>query len=303
MILATSTSRRNIWIDLLLYPTHTLPTAAAPVLVGAGLAIHNGVFAAVPVALAFAASWFVHVAGVFTDNHRLLAEHPDVREHPELSEAVENGTLTLSGLAGAIIACLVLAALFGSYLVATVGVAALFLGILGAVASLGYSVGPFSLTKLGIADIAFFLMFGVVAVAGIYYVQAGTLPLSAFVAGLPVGAIVTGVLLIDDIRDRDFDKLKGWRTRPVSFGLGWTRVEFTLLMAFAYLAPLWFWLGLGFSAWVLLPLLTLPVAVTITRTVCATVDFKKLFPMTPKTATLAFAYALLLGAGIAMRAR
>jgi len=56
MNVSSTVGRRNIWIDLLLYPTHTLPTAAAPVLVAIGLAVHNGVFDAVPVALAFVAS-------------------------------------------------------------------------------------------------------------------------------------------------------------------------------------------------------------------------------------------------------
>jgi 1,4-dihydroxy-2-naphthoate octaprenyltransferase len=154
---------------------------------------------------------------------------------------------------------------------------------------------------LGIADVVFFLMFGVVAVAGMYYVQAHTLPLSAFVLGLPAGAIVTNVLLIDDIRDRDFDALKGWRTGTVRFGRAWTRLEFAGLMAFAYALPFWFWLGLGYRAWVLLPLLTLPPAVRITRTVWTCARFEELFPMTPRTAGLALTYAVLLGIGIAVR--
>ena len=40
--------RRNIWTDLLLYPQHTLPTAAAPVIVAVGLAVHNHVFTPLP---------------------------------------------------------------------------------------------------------------------------------------------------------------------------------------------------------------------------------------------------------------
>jgi len=39
-------SRRDLWIHMLVYPGHTLPTALAPVLVAAGLAFHDGVFAA-----------------------------------------------------------------------------------------------------------------------------------------------------------------------------------------------------------------------------------------------------------------
>ncbi len=306
--------RRNIWVDLLLYPTHTLPTAAAPAIVGVGLAIHNGVFAVVPATVAFAASWLVHVGGVFTDNYQLLTRNPEVPEHPELTAAVKDGSLRLSALWWAIAACFLVAALTGPYLISVAGIAVALFGAIGVVASLGYSVSRFSFTKLGVADPVFFLMFGVVAVAGIYYVQAAptyagsfdwrivpqALPLSALVLGLPIGAIVTNVLLIDDIRDREFDALKGWNTGPVRFGLLWTRAEFAALMALAYLLPIWFWLGLRFSPWILLPLLTLPIAFGITRTICTQVRFERLFPMTPKTAALALQYAVLLAVGAAV---
>ena len=79
-----SPSARTIWIDLLLYPTHSLPTAAAPVLVGLGLAYHDRVFAPLPALVGFLGSWLVHVAGVFTDNHERLRRHPGLQEHPEL---------------------------------------------------------------------------------------------------------------------------------------------------------------------------------------------------------------------------
>lgn len=296
-----SPARRSVWVDLLLYPSHTLPTAAAPAVVGIGLAIHSGVFAAAPAAIAFLASWLVHVGGVFTDNYQLLVRHADVPEHPELLDALKDGTLRLSTLGWAIAACFILAGLTGPYLISVAGTAVLIFGALGMVASLGYSVSPFSWTRLGIADPVFFAMFGVVAVAGIYFVQSPhPLPLSAFVLGLPVGAIVTNVLLIDDIRDREFDARKGWHTGSVRFGPGWTRAEFTGLMAFAYAAPFWFWLGFGFSPWVLLPLLTLPAAIGITRTIRSETAFEKLFPMTPKTSVLALQFAVLLAIGVAV---
>ena len=127
MLTMTGAPRRKIWVDLLLYPTHTLPTAAAPILIGVGLALHNGVFVAVPVLLAFVASWLIHVAGVFTDNYRLLADHPGVVEHPELTNALDDGSLTLSGLWWAIAGCLAVAALAGGYLVGVAGIAAAIL--------------------------------------------------------------------------------------------------------------------------------------------------------------------------------
>jgi 1,4-dihydroxy-2-naphthoate octaprenyltransferase len=309
-------SRRDIWIDLLLYPGHTLPTAAAPVIVGVGLAVHDHVFAALPALLGFVASWLIHVGGVFTDNYQLLVRHPHTREHPELTDALADGTLTLAGLRWAIVACFGLPALAGPYLLQIGGLPVLVLAVIGFAASWMYAGGPFPFAKLGLADPIFFLMFGIVAVAGTYYVQAASvlvapphwpamqqlLPFNAVMLGLPVGALVTNVLIIDDIRDRDFDAEKGWRTGAVRFGRNWSQTEFIGLSIFSYLIPFWFWLGLGFSAWVLLPLLTLPGAVIVARVVATHDRREQLFPMTAKASVVALAYAALLAIGVAVSA-
>jgi 1,4-dihydroxy-2-naphthoate octaprenyltransferase len=183
------------------------------------------------------------------------------------------------------------------------------LGVVGVCASLGYSVGPWSWTRAGIADVVFLLMFGVVAVVGTYYVQAapfygatawGSLPLTVFVVGLPVGALITNTMLIDDICDVEFDLRKRWRTPPVVHGISWTRGEFVVLMTLAYGSPLWFWRGLDLGPWTLLPWLTLPIALWITRAVCTRTSPQELEPMTSRTAMLTLVYSLLLAIGISL---
>jgi 1,4-dihydroxy-2-naphthoate polyprenyltransferase len=296
-------TRREISIRLLLYPSHTLPTAAAPILVAVGLAIHDGIFSLLPVTVAFLASWLIHVGGVFADQYELVRKHPDVPEHPELLDALRAGTLTLFGLRAGIIASFAAAALAAPYLASVVGLpAVLALGTVGTVVSLAYAATPLRYAKHGLADPIFFLMFGVVAVAAAYYVQGShELPLSAFVVGLPIGALTTNVLLIDDIRDHHWDRLKGWRTGAVRFGIDWNRAELTGLTALAYVLPFWFWSGLGFTAWVLLPLITLPAAIRVMRVVRSSDRFEDLFPMTPRASRLALEYAVLLAIGLSMR--
>jgi 1,4-dihydroxy-2-naphthoate polyprenyltransferase len=308
---AAASPVRAVWVDLLLYPGHTLPTAAAPVVVSAGLALRDGVFAPAPLFVAFLASWLVHVGGVFADNFVLLWRHRGIPEHPELLAALDNGSLKLPTLMAATLLCFAAAIATGPWLMQIAGTPVVALGGVGIVASLGYSVGgPLSLTRLGIADVVFLAMFGVVAPAGAYFVAAaatrgavafGSLPPEVFLAGLPVGAIVANVLLIDDIRDREFDALKGWRTRPVRYGVAFTRREFAALMAFAYASPVALWLGLGTGAWTLAPLVSLPEAYVITRTVLRTSRFEDLHPMTPRTARLSLVFAVLLAAGLALR--
>lgn len=301
-------SRRHIWVHLLLYPGHTLPTAAAPALVAAGLAVHDGVFAPWPLLLAFAGSWLIHVAGVFADNHELLRRHGDLPEHPELCQALADGSLRLASLRWTIAACLVLAALCGIEPVRLGGWPAFALGVVGVVASLGYAAGP-AYARRGLADPLFFVMFGVLAVVGCYGVQVAatrpetfawtTLPWSAWIVGAPVGLLVVAVMVIDDIRDRDWDRQKGWRTPAVRWGLAGARRLFVALLALAYAAPPLFWLILHRSPWVLATWATLPLAWHVLRAVLRHDTTDELLPMSPRTSLLALLFAALLAAGLA----
>ena len=305
---------REIWIRLLLYPSHTLPTAAAPVLVGIGLTVRDHIFAPIPVLIGFLASWLIHVGGVFNDNYQLLRRHPNVSEHPELLEALQAGTLTFAGLRNAILVCFLLVALVGPYLLSIGGTSALVIGLVGVASGYLYAGGPQPYVKHGLADPIFFAMFGIVAVVGTYYIQWAALhnmashgldamlqlPWDIFLIGLPVGALVTNVMLVDDIRDRHFDAEKGWRTFAVRFGLSGIRKEYLALTVLAYLLPLVFWLWLGCSAWIFLPLLTLPLAYKIWRAVSTLDQTKDLLMMSPAASYLSLIYSALLAVGVAL---
>jgi 1,4-dihydroxy-2-naphthoate octaprenyltransferase len=78
-----------------------------------------------------------------------------------------------------------------------------------------------------------------------------------------VGALVTNILLIDDLEDRQFDASKGWRTLAVCFGPAGSRLAYCFFSLLAYLAPLVLWSLGGYGAWVLLPLVTLPLALRV----------------------------------------
>ena len=297
---AQAWSRRELWRRKLLYPGHTLPTAAAPVLVATGLAVHDGVFALLPALLALLAGWLIQVGGVLTDNYENLVQQPEDREHPELVQALKRGTLTLSALKAAIGACYGLALLVGVWLVYLAGPFVVVIGLASIAASWLYSAGPWPAGRHGLADPLFFLFFGIVSVAGAYYVQALALPGSVLAFGVPVGALTTNILIIDDIRDREYDAVKGKRTIAVRFGIRWSRAELTALLVLAYLAPLWFWPALGFSAWVLLSWLTLPFAASLARAVWTLDRYQDLVPMTPRAGRLLLAYCVLLAAGAAL---
>ena len=302
-------TRREVWTRKLIYPGHTLPTAVAPILVAIGLAVHDGVFSVFPALIAFLAGWLIQFAGVVTDNYTNLVRQPDDREHPELVEAVRTGILSLDDLRTTILVAFGTAAALGALLFMFAGWPVIFIGLASILAAWAYSAGPFPFGRHGFADPLFFLFFGTVSVLGVYFVQAAVvlgpghwreaLPWTAIVVSLPIGALITNILIIDDIRDFDFDVVKGKNTIAVRFGKGASRIEFVLLLIVAYALPLWFWQGLQFSAWVLLPLLTLPPALLVTSQVWRRDRFAQLVPMTPRMAMLTVAYSACLAVGLA----
>jgi 1,4-dihydroxy-2-naphthoate octaprenyltransferase len=302
--------RRSLWLDLLVYPTHSLPTAAAPALIGLGLAARHGVVRPWPALLGLLGSWAIHVAGVVVDNHELLRRHPGLGEHPELEAAVAEGRLRLAHLRRAALGCVAVALLCAPPLFAVGGAPVLVLGALGLAASLSYAAGP-AYAGRGLADPIFLLLFGAVAPAATLFIQAAAargpvaagwaglaaLPAEAWLAGLPAGATVVAVMLVDDLRDEPFDRAKGWRTLTVRLGPGFTRREARLLVGGAALAPLALaaWLG----PWLLLPLLAAPRAWALLGTIGAE-RRADLVPLSPRLAGLALLEAALLAVGLAL---
>jgi 1,4-dihydroxy-2-naphthoate octaprenyltransferase len=306
-------TRRAVWIGMLLYPRHTLPTALAPVAAAIGLAAHDGVLAVGPAVAAFVSGWFIQLGGVVTDNYHNLTRHPDDREHALFVEALRRGVVTMVELRRAIYGCYLAAAVVGGYLVYVGGLPVALVGLASAAASLAYSSNPFPLGDHGLGDPLFFVFFGPVSVVAAYYVQAaatlapswpltvpaGTVTGSALAAGLAIGALTTNILLVDNIRDLEYDRSKGERTLAVIIGAGWTRIEYAALLAFAYLMPLWFWFGAGFGPSALLPWLSLPYGVLVARRVWRARTHEALMPMSPQAGQVLLAYSLLFALGVA----
>lgn len=306
-------TRRDVWVRMLLYPRHTLPTAAAPVAVAFGLAAARGSSAIAPAIAAFLAGWLVQLGGVFADNYNNLRRHPDDREHPQFVRAIEAGVITMATLRRAVSATYGAGIMAGLYLVWVGGVPALLIGMVSIGASLAYSSDPFPLGDRALGDPLFFVFFGVVSVVGTYYVQAaavlggpfplappsGSLPAVAFVASLPIAALTTNILIIDNIRDREFDEAKDEITLAVLLGDTGSRIEYLTLLTLAYAVPVAMWTS-GWGPAVLLPLLTLPYGILVARRVWVRRSHDALIPMTPQAGQLVLAFSLLFGVGLAL---
>ena len=107
---------------------------------------------------------------------------------------------------------------------------------------------------------------------------------------------MTNILVVNNLRDIDTDRRARKHTLAVILGRQGARAEYTSLLVIAYLLLVWLWLGLGWSAWVLLPWLTLPLAVPLLRAIFTAED-KVLNGTLAGSARLSLLFSLLLAIG------
>jgi len=181
--------------------------------------------------------------------------------------ATQSGAIAPRQMLLATLVVLLVAVVPGLYLVWRGGWLTLLFGLLAMLAAVAYTGGRAPLGYLGLGEITVFLFFGFVGVAGTAYVQTGALTALALYASLPVGCLVTAILVINNLRDLETDRDANKRTLAVRFGPHATKMEYLLLVAVAYLALPLRW-GTGhFSAWWLLPFLSVPLAIVLGRQV------------------------------------
>ncbi len=113
---------------------------------------------------------------------------------------------------------------------------------------------------------------------------------------MPVGLIAAAILIVNNVRDLETDRRAGKRTLAVRMGRARTRVFYAVVLTVAYLAliPLAF----GLSAWVLLAVVSVPLAVRIVAVVRTRTDGPALNGALAGTGQLQLAFCLLLSAGI-----
>ena len=132
---------------------------------------------------------------------------------------------------------LALAACFGLLLVVVGGPVLLVLGALALVAAVAYTGGPFPYGYRGLGEVAVFCFFGLVAVAGTAYLQTGSWTALGFAAAIPVGALVTAILVVNNLRDIGPDTRADKRTLAVMFGARFAQREYLSLLLVAYAVP------------------------------------------------------------------
>ena len=275
----------------------TLPAAVSPVMVGTAMAVADGKFEFMPAFAALLGALLLQI-GV-----NLANDYFDFKKGIDTSERLGPVRVTQSGLISPDRVRLAMIVIFsgafavGLYLTAVAGWPVLAGGMACILASLAYSGGPFPLASHGLGDLFVFIFFGLVAVCGTYYVQALQVTTQVLWLSVPVGFLITAIIVVNNLRDIPTDRKSGKNTLAVILGERGTKLEYLLLVTGAYIMPAAFFFSGGFSVWVLLPMISIPLSIP---NIIAVHKDKgpSLNPVLAKTAALSLLFSLLLAAGL-----
>ena len=274
----------------------TLPLAAAPVAVGSAVAFGAGGGRAGPAVAALAGALLLQIGANFANDVYDAEKGADTASRIGPPRATQLGWLSAVAVKRGMWLSFALAAIVGVYLIAAAGWVVLWVGLASIAAAIAYTGGPWPFGYHGLGDLMVFLFFGVVAVCGTTYVQTHAFELHALAASLPVGALATAVLVVNNLRDREGDARAGKRTLAVRFGARATQLEYRALVFGAY-AALVLCVSLRGSLWLALPALTLPESIRLVRGLASAAEGPEFNALLAATARLGLVFSLLLAAG------
>jgi 1,4-dihydroxy-2-naphthoate octaprenyltransferase len=288
----------RIWL-LAIRPA-TLPAALSGVIVGLGAALAVGVPFRFDAALGcLAVALLLQVTANLANDLSDFRKGADTPDRTGPVRVAAAGLVTERQLELAIGITVGLAGLVGLWLTVIGGPILLALGALAIVAALAYTGGPWPYGYRGLGEVFVFVFFGLVAVVGTAYLQAGRVQPLFVAAAVPVGALTTAILVVNNLRDIPTDAAAGKRTLAVILGASATAFEYAGLLVVAFAVPV----GLAAVGWglaVLLPLLALPLAAPLLRRVRSFTEPRQLNPVLKATARLALVHGLLFAVGLAI---
>ena len=288
----------RIWL-LAIRPA-TLPAALSGVVVGLGAALAVGTPFRLDTAVGcLAVALLLQVAANLANDLSDFRSGADTPERTGPTRVAAAGLVTERQLEVAIAIVVLLAGLVGLGLVVAGGPVLLAIGALAIVAALAYTGGPWPYGYHGLGEVFVFAFFGLVAVVGTAYLQAGTVEPVFLAAAVPVGALTTAILVVNNLRDIPTDAAAGKRTLAVILGRRATVVEYQALLLVAFMVPVVLAVT-GYGVGVLLPVLAIPVAVPLVRRVRSFDEPRLLNPVLKGTARLTLVHALLFAAGLAL---
>lgn len=282
---------------LLAFRPKTLTAALVPCVAATALAYVQGRMHPAIFVYALLASFFIQIGTNFVNDAVDFKKGADTEKRIGPTRITQAGVLKPHQVMALGSFFFALAVLCGIPLVIQGGWSIVIIGLLSVMMGYAYTAGPFPLAYLGLGEVFVILFFGVIAVMGLFFLHTGTWSTDALVLGLQIGIHATVLLAVNNLRDIHGDVLVHKRTLPVRFGLAFGRWEIGVLCFLPFLLGL-YWLRYSMVWATVLPLLTLPLAIKVTRSVFKTEPSPAYNKFLAQSAGLHLSFGLLTTVGI-----
>ena len=271
----------------------TLPAAIAPVIVGTSLADQIQVInALLALIVSLSLQIAVNYANDFSDGVRGTDTN---RVGP--TRLVASKLATASSVKNASFISFFVAIIAGTLLAFNTSVWLIAVGLISILAAWGYTGGKKPYGYLGFGELAVFIFFGIVATVGSYYVQVEQISSSALLLSIPMGSLSCAILVINNLRDLNQDKLVSKRTMAVKLGDANTRIFYLVLLVLAQVSAA---AAASINIYALLTLLWLPLTYSAANQVLKGASGKELITILGKTSRLQFLLALTLAISLSI---
>jgi len=277
----------------------TLFAAIVPVLVGSGVAISEGIFVPVYSLVALVCSILIQIGTNFTNDLYDYTKGADSEKRKGPRRVLASGLISVNEMKFAIVLTFLVSFLLGLYLVYVGGWVILAVGVFSIIAGIAYTAGPYPLAYNGLGDIFVFGFFGVIGTVFTYFLHSHHVNFVSLLASVPVGSLVTNILVVNNYRDIEEDRAAHKNTLAVKMGKTFTRYQFIFLIAISFLTPLVLFQFFDYTVWIFLPYFTLPFAAKTIRMI-TTLEGTDLNKTLELTARLSALFGLLFSAGLAL---
>ncbi len=276
----------------------TLAAAFVPVLTGGSLAYAHNNFDIFTTIVALACAFLIQIGTNFANDYFDFKKGADTDQRIGFQRATATGLIHPGQMLAATIISMSIAFIFGLYLVWVGGWVILVIGILSLAFGILYTGGPFPLGYNGLGDLFVFIFFGIIAVTGTYYVNALGWSFQSFIISIPVGALSVNILVVNNLRDIEQDRIANKKTLGVLFGENALKAEYITMLLISYGSVFFFWIKTGNFFTAILPVIALPFAIPAVKEVLYHSDKRVLNKTLEKTARFMVIFGVLLSAGL-----
>jgi 1,4-dihydroxy-2-naphthoate polyprenyltransferase len=292
----------DVWMHA--FRLRTLPLALSCSFLGSSLAYSDGTFKWEVLVLAAFTTLFLQILSNLANDYGDTVHGVDNQRRKGPGRVTQLGLVSNTAMKRAIIIFAVLGFISGSMLIFAglddpkQVIVFYVLGIIAILAAIKYTIGKNPYGYVGLGDLFVFLFFGLLGVAGTYFLHTNRFSFWILLPAASIGMLSSGVLNLNNMRDIENDAQSGKKTLVVRLGSKGAKLYHATLITLSMVFSIIYTLKFYHSIYQFLFILTFPLFVMNIIVVLHNKEPHELNSELKKLAISTFIFAVIFGLGL-----